>query len=451
MQGNKLTSLNVSGCTGLTYLEGTDNDITSLLLTGANSLTYLGAGRNNINSITGLSGLSALESLYIYNNNLSSIDVSALTALKNLDVESNNLSSLNVSANANLEYLVCSSNNLTVLNIQGLTQLYDLYCDTNKLSFASLPASLPVGGGTYGYTPQKTMDIALTNGNVVNLASEAGIGAGTVFQWYNASNDPISDGITSSGGVFTFSRTTYSGVSVHCAMQNASFSGLTITTSAVTIQNLPQLDTPSGITLSGSTFSWNPVANAASYKVNILSGGSIIREGVTTAATSVNLALLPGETSQTLESGSYRVNLQAIANPSTHLDSGWALSPGTAVISGYNPLQQVNAATTAAVMLSALESNHTALGINTTSGDYNSMTNVGKAAVANAMLAGKTYASNSAVATAFLTAVKKGVIADEAQKYETSVTLAYDSARADGADVSSLVLKLKSSQVQTPV
>ena len=109
---NNLTSLNVSGCTALTYLDCSPNNLTSLDVSKNTALTYLSCGYNNLTSLD-VSKNTKLTELDCSHNDLTSLDVSKNTALTYLDCSGNNLTSLDVSKNTALTRLDCSGNNLT--------------------------------------------------------------------------------------------------------------------------------------------------------------------------------------------------------------------------------------------------------------------------------------------------------------------------------------------------
>ncbi len=138
---NQLTSLNVSGCTALTSLSCFSNQLTSLDVSGCTSLTTLYCGQNQLTSLN-VSGCTSLTSLSCSNNQLTSLNVSGCTALTTLDCSSNQLTSLNVSGCTALTTLDCSSNQLTSLNVSGCTALTKLECYINQLT------SLDVSGCT---------------------------------------------------------------------------------------------------------------------------------------------------------------------------------------------------------------------------------------------------------------------------------------------------------------
>ncbi len=112
-----ITSLDVSKCTALRYLNYSGN-LTSLDVSKNTELTHLSCG---------------------YNSNLTSLDVSKNTKLTALYCGySGNLTSLDVSKNTELTWLYCGDNNLTSLNVSGCTALTELRCSSNNLTSAAL-------------------------------------------------------------------------------------------------------------------------------------------------------------------------------------------------------------------------------------------------------------------------------------------------------------------------
>ncbi len=119
---NQLTSLDVSSCTELKYLE-CDNNYYDSQYDSQFTLTSLN-----------VSGCTALEVLWCQHNQLTSLNVSGCTALEDLDCGHNQLTSLNVSGCTALKWLDCDYNQLTSLNVSGCTALEDLDCRNNKIS-----------------------------------------------------------------------------------------------------------------------------------------------------------------------------------------------------------------------------------------------------------------------------------------------------------------------------
>ena len=136
---NRLTSLNVSGCTALEELNCEANQLTSLDVSGCTALKALKWHNDQLTSlnVTGCTALEELnyEGLYWWGvNQLTSLNVSGCTALKKLYCEGNQLTSLNVSGCTALEELNCNNNQLTSLDVSGCTALKGLWCKDNQLT-----------------------------------------------------------------------------------------------------------------------------------------------------------------------------------------------------------------------------------------------------------------------------------------------------------------------------
>ena len=67
-------------------------------------------------------------------NKLSELNVQGCTSLQVLRCYDNKLPELNVQGCASLQELGCSANKLTALNLQGLSALKKLYCESNQLN-----------------------------------------------------------------------------------------------------------------------------------------------------------------------------------------------------------------------------------------------------------------------------------------------------------------------------
>jgi len=139
----KLTSLNVSDCPSLTYLQCWNNNLSNLNVSGSTSLEYLGCSGNNLTSLN-LSGLTSLEELECSYNRLSSLNVTGLTSLTGLWCDNNNLTSLNVSGLPNLDFADCRYNYIAPNNLMGYNDKWD------NLE--------PWGYARFQYTPQKSED-----------------------------------------------------------------------------------------------------------------------------------------------------------------------------------------------------------------------------------------------------------------------------------------------------
>ena len=156
--GNELTTLDLSGLTGLTELNCAGNELTALDLSGLTGLTELDCGGNELTALD-LSGLNGLTELYCSGNKLTNLNLPA--GLKVLDCSYNGLTAL-PALPAGLTELYCADNKLTNLNLpSGLEVLYcsyneltalpalpsgltELYCSGNKLTNLNLPSGLKV-------------------------------------------------------------------------------------------------------------------------------------------------------------------------------------------------------------------------------------------------------------------------------------------------------------------
>ena len=131
---NRLTSLNAQGCTALESLQCEKNRFTTLNVQGLSSLQDLWCGWNHQLAAVNVQGLSALRSLNCQGNALTALNVQGLTALQRLGCWDNKLTELDVQGLTALKYLDCNRNALTALNVQGCTALEYLECNRNKLT-----------------------------------------------------------------------------------------------------------------------------------------------------------------------------------------------------------------------------------------------------------------------------------------------------------------------------
>ena len=154
-----LNNLNVSGCTELKTLYCDNNSLNTLDVSGCTKLQKLHCYKTNI-SILNLSGLTQLQELFCYNTSLSSLNVSGCTALDFIRCYDNKLSVLNLSGLTSLKYLECERNNLNSLNISGLTSLIELGCTNNKLSALNVS----------GLTSLERLGCSLNNLSALNVS-----------------------------------------------------------------------------------------------------------------------------------------------------------------------------------------------------------------------------------------------------------------------------------------
>ena len=101
---NQLTSVNVSGSTGLESIICRDNQLASLDVSNCPTLQYFSFG----------------------NNQLASLDISGCLALQSLSCSENQLTSLKASECTSLTTITCLYSQLTTLDISGCTSLYKI-------------------------------------------------------------------------------------------------------------------------------------------------------------------------------------------------------------------------------------------------------------------------------------------------------------------------------------
>jgi hypothetical protein len=136
---NNLNTLDVSKNTALTYLSCENNRLTALDVSKNTALTVLYFYRNQLTALD-VSKNTALEYLNCGYNQLTALDVSKNTALTVLDCNRNQLTALDVSKNTAIEYLYCSNNQLTALDVSKNTAIEYLYCRYNQLTAVALNA-----------------------------------------------------------------------------------------------------------------------------------------------------------------------------------------------------------------------------------------------------------------------------------------------------------------------
>lgn len=131
--GNKLTKLDVSNNPQLQTLYCSDNQLTSLVVGKSENLETLECYDNQLTSLD-VTQNTALKELDCYNNQLTNLDVTQNKALWKLRCTVNKLTSLDVSQNTALQELYCSKNNLISLDVTQNIALKELNCYNNQLS-----------------------------------------------------------------------------------------------------------------------------------------------------------------------------------------------------------------------------------------------------------------------------------------------------------------------------
>lgn len=120
LKNNRLTSLDVSGCTYLRWLKVQNNNIAAIDVSKNMYLEELNVNRNGLATLD-LSGNPMLKSLSADGNKLHGIDVSGHSSLTDLSLNNNYITELDLRSNASLLSLGISGNGLTA------EQLNDIY------------------------------------------------------------------------------------------------------------------------------------------------------------------------------------------------------------------------------------------------------------------------------------------------------------------------------------
>ena len=277
--GTYTTPLDLSGTPvkiygmGITNISLSSNYLTTLVITQCTDLSYLDISRNSLGEMD-LSKNTRLSYLDASSNNLKGLDVSYNTGLTTLSCFSNKIISLDVSKNIALSKLYCYLNLLTSLDVNSNPLLKTLYCYSNNLDFRTLPQS-KAGYQTYKYSPQTKLHVVATN-NLIDLSSQLSVKdinnalQNTIYKWYTRTGVLLVPGTdyTEASGVFTFLKTYPD--SVYCDMTNKAFPKF-VDSEVLRTENIKMiLEKPTVTTLSVSNI--NPTTATGS--------GSIDKAGV---------------------------------------------------------------------------------------------------------------------------------------------------------------------------
>lgn len=180
---NNLSSIDVTGCTGLKYLllygnaltnlnlyefqnllevHVAANNLINLNLTNCNNLNYLDIDNNPQLQTLDLQGCTNLSFIFTLESQLTSLNLSGLTSLNQVYADNANLSSINLNGCLNLEYVELLNNNLTAIDLTNLPALTDIHVDSNLIT--ELDAS----------TNLNLINIGVSNNPIVNLFAKNG-------------------------------------------------------------------------------------------------------------------------------------------------------------------------------------------------------------------------------------------------------------------------------------
>lgn len=230
-RNNKLTSLDVTKNTELTYLDCSSNQLTTLDLTQNAGLTHLYCYKNPLNVLEVTKNINLID-LDCSDNQLASLNISQNTLLTRLQCSSNQLTALDISKNTLLTKLYCHSNYIKALDVIQDTALIELNCLRNQLTFVSLPFK-QTNWENYVYSSQRPISIVKSRriGGELDLSSQISInGIPTTYTWDTKGGPSLVEGTdyTIHDGKTIFLKVPAD--SVYCAMKNATFPDLILTT-----------------------------------------------------------------------------------------------------------------------------------------------------------------------------------------------------------------------------
>lgn len=278
----KMSSVDLSALTALTYLEITDNDITALDVSKCKALETLAASNNALTSLT-LPSTETLTSIDVSNAvengvvtagsnevlgsawsnapKLSTLKVSGNTKLKmisflkwetfdisknteltTLYMDGSKQSTLNIAANTKLETLSATYNSFTEIDASTMLADASIYLENNaltsikipenyngtlritdnNLTFATLPVYSPSSAYKYRFAPQAIIPASISGDNIVDLSEQAKVGeTASTFVW-KVGETTLVEGTdyTAKDGVFTFLKDV---ADAYCEIQNSVF------------------------------------------------------------------------------------------------------------------------------------------------------------------------------------------------------------------------------------
>ena len=142
----RISSINVTGCTGLYSLDVNQNNLTNIDVSTCTSLSILKCGRNLLTTLD-VSGCPVLRRLHIYHNDITAIDLSTAYELFEFDCSNTLIESINVSNCSKLNTLNCHTNDALIslfikngkvegsLGISSTPNLAYICCDLDQLSY----------------------------------------------------------------------------------------------------------------------------------------------------------------------------------------------------------------------------------------------------------------------------------------------------------------------------
>lgn len=125
-----------------------------------NSVTFIDVTDRGISSLIGIEYFTELEELHCSNNKLTELDVSKNSRLTFLSCVNNQLTILDMSGNRELTQLWCNGNYLTELNLLENRKLTHLNCAANKLTELDLSNNTELIELYYSPNPLNNLDLS---------------------------------------------------------------------------------------------------------------------------------------------------------------------------------------------------------------------------------------------------------------------------------------------------
>ncbi|MBO6061357.1 MAG: hypothetical protein J6P98_04490 [Clostridia bacterium] len=185
--------LDLSDCTGLELLVGTDCQISALNVSGCSSLKILDVTGNRLTSIS-VEGLDELETLWFKQNSVSELDVSGNAKLRSLDCSNNAFSELDVSHNPLLNVLRCSNNSISELDLSANPLLTELNVKTNLLTEIDISHLSGLVKFISFNNRFRRLDISVLNGGMSYVLEAVGNGYVGTKVYTDSDGNPVTHG-----------------------------------------------------------------------------------------------------------------------------------------------------------------------------------------------------------------------------------------------------------------
>ncbi len=130
---NKITSLDLSNCPLLTYIDCTNTGLEEIKLNGCLSLQRLSVPYNNLRSID-IAWSRTISEIYVESCRLESLALDNCISIKNIKCDKNRLQSLEIPYREHLIDIFCQTNEIKKLDVSNSPQFQILNCGENEIS-----------------------------------------------------------------------------------------------------------------------------------------------------------------------------------------------------------------------------------------------------------------------------------------------------------------------------